>query len=48
VAYGAQLGARRTTVHAAVAQAIAGQYPERLDEHSEPGRPMKRRMGFYP
>jgi hypothetical protein len=22
--------------------------PERLDEHSEPGRPMKRRVGFHP
>jgi adenylate cyclase len=32
VAYGSQLGDRRAVVHAAVARAIAEQYPERLDE----------------
>ena len=32
VAYGSQLGDRRAAVHAAVARAIAEQYPERLDE----------------
>ena len=32
VAYGSQLGERRAAVHAAVARAIAEQYPERLDE----------------
>ena len=34
VSYGSQLGERRATVHAAVAQAIAEHYPERLDEHA--------------
>ena len=34
VAYGSQLGERRATVHAAVARAIAEQYPERLDERA--------------
>jgi adenylate cyclase len=34
VAFGSQLGERRATVHAAVARAIAEQYPERLDERS--------------
>lgn len=34
VAYGSQLGDRRATVHAAVAQAIAAQYPERLEERA--------------
>jgi class 3 adenylate cyclase/tetratricopeptide (TPR) repeat protein len=32
VAYGSQLGERRTAVHAAVARAIAEEHPERLDE----------------
>ncbi len=32
VAYGSQLGERRASVHAAVARAIAAQYPERLEE----------------
>jgi class 3 adenylate cyclase/tetratricopeptide (TPR) repeat protein len=32
VAYGSQLGDRRAAVHAAVARAIAAQYPERLEE----------------
>ena len=32
VAYRSQLGERRSAVHAAVARAIAEQYPERLDE----------------
>ena len=34
VAYGSQLGERRAAVHAAVARAIAEQYPERLDERA--------------
>jgi class 3 adenylate cyclase/tetratricopeptide (TPR) repeat protein len=34
VAYGSQLGERRTTVHAAVARAIAEHYPEQLDERA--------------
>jgi class 3 adenylate cyclase/tetratricopeptide (TPR) repeat protein len=34
VAYGSQLGERRATVHAAVARALAAQYPERLDERA--------------
>src|SRR5215211_599631 len=32
VAYGSQLGARRATVHAAVARAVEAEHPERLDE----------------
>jgi tetratricopeptide (TPR) repeat protein len=32
VAYGSQLGERRSALHAAVARAIAEEYPERLDE----------------
>ena len=32
VAYGSQLGERRSAVHAAVARAIAEEHPERLDE----------------
>ena len=34
VAYGSQLGERRAGAHAAVARAIAEQYPERLDERA--------------
>jgi adenylate cyclase len=34
VAYGSQLGERRGPVHAAVARAIAAQYPDRLDERA--------------
>jgi class 3 adenylate cyclase/tetratricopeptide (TPR) repeat protein len=34
VAYGSQLGDRRAKLHAAVARAIADQYPERLDERA--------------
>jgi class 3 adenylate cyclase/tetratricopeptide (TPR) repeat protein len=34
VAYGSQLGERRAMVHAAVAGALAEQYPERLDERA--------------
>ena len=34
VAYGSQLSDRRAAVHAAVARAIAEQYPERLDERA--------------
>jgi class 3 adenylate cyclase/tetratricopeptide (TPR) repeat protein len=34
VAYGSQLGERRAAVHAAVAEALAAQYPERLDERA--------------
>jgi class 3 adenylate cyclase/tetratricopeptide (TPR) repeat protein len=34
VAYGSQLSERRAPVHAAVARAIAEQYPERLDERA--------------
>ena len=34
VAYGSQLGERRAADHAAVARAIAAQYPERLDEQA--------------
>jgi len=34
VAEGSQLGERRAAVHAAVARAIAAQYPERLDERA--------------
>src|SRR6516165_351914 len=34
VAYGSQLGERRGTVHAGVAQAIAAHYPEQLEERS--------------
>ena len=34
MAYGSQLGERRAAVHAAVARAIAEQYPERLDERA--------------
>jgi tetratricopeptide (TPR) repeat protein len=34
VAYGSQLSDRRAPVHAAVARAIAAQYPERLEEHA--------------
>jgi class 3 adenylate cyclase/tetratricopeptide (TPR) repeat protein len=34
VAYGSQLGERRAADHAAVAQAITEQYPERLDERA--------------
>jgi class 3 adenylate cyclase/tetratricopeptide (TPR) repeat protein len=34
VAYGSQLGDRRAAIHAAVARAIAAQYPERLDERA--------------
>jgi class 3 adenylate cyclase/tetratricopeptide (TPR) repeat protein len=34
VAYGWQLGERRAIVHAAVARALADQYPERLDERA--------------
>jgi class 3 adenylate cyclase/tetratricopeptide (TPR) repeat protein len=34
VAYGSQLDERRAPVHAAVARAIAAQYPERLDERA--------------
>jgi class 3 adenylate cyclase/tetratricopeptide (TPR) repeat protein len=34
VAYGSQLAERRAAVHAAVARALAEQYPERLDERA--------------
>jgi adenylate cyclase len=34
VAYGSQLGERRAVIHAAVARAIAVQYPERLEERA--------------
>ena len=34
VAYASQLGARRSAAHAAVARAIAAEYPERLDERA--------------
>jgi adenylate cyclase len=34
VAYGSQLAERRASVHAAVARALAEQYPERLDERA--------------
>jgi class 3 adenylate cyclase/tetratricopeptide (TPR) repeat protein len=34
VAYGSQLGERRAAVHAAVARAIAEEYPERLEERA--------------